>query len=133
VRLKHLSLILIAMMAALSQTAEAHHSVSGQFDVEKVDTWTGVITEIEWINPHIYLHLNVTEEDGNVTSWQMETLTPAMMRRGGLTKEMMLGTGGEVTILGNPARKAGLHRAFMLKITYPDGHQYQLGDLPEGY
>jgi hypothetical protein len=112
--------------AGVASAALAHHSVAGQFDVSQPTTWTGVITEIDWINPHIYIHLEVADEAGAVTTWMLETAPPAMMRRGGLTKEMMLGDGAPVTIDGIPARLEDRNMGFIYRITYADGHFYQL-------
>ena len=120
------SLAAAAAAAATSAAALAHHSVAGQFDVTQPMTWTGVISEVEWINPHIYLHLDVTDEDGAVTTWRLETAPPAMMRRGGLTKEMVMGDGAPVEIRGIPARLEDRNMGFIYRITYADGHYYQL-------
>ncbi len=118
--------IAASLAAAAGPAARAHHSVSGQFDVSQKIVWEGVITAIDWINPHIYVHLDVADEAGEVTSWRLETAPPAMMRRGGLTKEMMLGDGEPVVIEGYPGRREGQNMGFIQKITYSDGHYYLL-------
>jgi hypothetical protein len=91
-------------------------------------TLKGVITKVDWINPHVYLHLDVKEADGTVTSWALSTLPTAMMRRAGLTKETLQGKQGEVvTITAIAARDETKHLGWISKITYADGHHVQLG------
>ena len=116
----------IAAVLLGASAALAHHSVAGQFDVTRSMTWTGVISKVDWINPHIYVHLDVAGEGGEMTTWQLETAPPAMMRRGGLTKEMILGDGDPVEIQGYPAHREDRNMGFIVRITYADGHYYLL-------
>lgn len=118
-----------ALGAALiaAAPAVAHHSVSGVFDTSETRTWRGTITKIDWINPHTYIHLDVENEDGSVTSWEMESIPPAMMRRAGITRDMIRGEEGDVVeIEGLRARDGTEDLGYILTITYPDGHFYQL-------
>jgi hypothetical protein len=115
----------IVMMAA---SASAHHSVSGQYDSSKPLTLTGVISKVDWINPHVYLHLDVKDKDGAVSTWTLSTLPTAMMRRAGLTRETLQGNPGEiVTITAIAARDETKRLGWISKITYADGHHVQLG------
>lgn len=122
------SAILTATLAAAASAtgALAHHSVAGQFDMSQSVTWTGVISKIDWINPHIYVHLDVTDESGGVTAWELETVPPAMMRRAGLTSALIMGDGAPVQIEGLRARGDAENLGYILKITYADGRYYQL-------
>ena len=105
----------------------AHHSVAGQFDTSRPITLKGVVSKIEWINPHVYVYLDVKEDDGSMTTWALSTLPTAMMRRAGLTKETLMGKAGEVvTVSAIPARDGTRHLAWISKITYADGHYHQL-------
>ena len=117
----------VALLACAAATASwAHHSVPGQFDTGETTTWTGVISKIDWVNPHIYVHLDVTDGAGKVTTWRLETVPPAMMRKAGLTSALLMGDGATVSVEGLRARDGTQHLGFILKITYPDGHYYQL-------
>lgn len=117
-----------AAFAVMATSASAHHSVSGQYDTSKPLTLTGVISKVDWINPHVYLHLDVKEKDGTVTNWVLSTLPTAMMRRAGLTRESLQGQPGEVvTINAIAARDEGKRLGWISKITYADGHLVQLG------
>jgi hypothetical protein len=123
------SLVSLALAGGLFFTlfsAAAHHSVSGQFDREKRVSVTGVITDVEWINPHTYIHLESRDENGAVTMWQFESAPTAMLRKVGLTKDMLMGDGGSVTIDAILARDGTENYGWLLKIQYPDGHFYQL-------
>ena len=117
----------LAILLAGAGASFAHHSVSGQFDTSKSLTLTGVIARVEWINPHIYLHLEVKDESGTATTWSLASLPTAMMRRAGLTRESVQGMPGEVvTVVGNPARDDSRRLAWVTKITYADGHVIHL-------
>ena len=116
-----LAVVLVAATVLLTTGVSAHHSVSGQYDASKPLTLTGVISKVEWINPHIYLHLDVKDKDGAVTTWTLSTLPTAMMRRAGLTKETLQGQPGEVvTITAIAARDETKKLGWISKITYAD-------------
>ena len=120
--------LVAATLVVVAGSASAHHSVSGQYDASRPLTLTGVIAKVDWINPHIYLHLDVKEKDGAVTTWTLSTLPTAMMRRAGLTKESLQGQPGEVvTITAIAARDETKKLGWISKITYADGHHVQLG------
>jgi hypothetical protein len=118
-------LVAVAIGLAATATLLAHHSVPGQFDMSKPLTLKGVISKVDWINPHIYIHLEVKESDGTTNTWALATLPTAMMRRAGLTRETLQGKPGEeVTINAVPARDGSKHLAWVNKITYADGHSF---------
>lgn len=118
--------ILAAGVTLAGTSAFTHHSVSGQFDTSKKVTITGVISRIDWVNPHIYVIVDGKDDTGAAGQWALETVPTAMARKAKLTKEAMAGNKGEtVTVAGHPARD-GRKSAWILRITYPDGHFYQL-------
>ncbi len=100
--------------------ALAHHSLASQFDEGKPLTLHGVISDIEWVNPHVFIYLDVKGDTGTV-KWSLETLPPTTLRRGGLRSDM-LGKGQTVTVLAYMAR-ATEHLAFLRKITFADGRE----------
>jgi len=123
---KFLGRLVLALLSLATFTASAHHSVAGQFDSSKRLRLTGTISEVDWINPHVYIHLDVKDEKGAVTAWRLETLPTAMLRKAGLTKDMIIGGGMAVTVDGYLARDGTQNLAWVLKLTYDDGHYYQL-------
>jgi len=124
-RLLGVALAVVAVLATAS-VLSAHHSVAGQFDESKSVTLKGVISKVDWVNPHIYLYIDV--KDGNDTvTWSLGTVPTAMARRAGLTKESISGKVGEVvTIDCIPARDGTKHLGWVNTITYADGHKIEL-------
>ncbi len=111
------------LLAATS--ASAHHSVAGEFDTTRRTTLKGVITKIDWTNPHTYVNLDVVDDKGTVTSWRLESLPIAMMRKAGMTPEKLLGGGGQVVANVLLARDGVKHLAYLIKLTYEDNHHIQ--------
>ena len=124
-------LVLAALVTLGSSMALAHHSVSGEFDLSKTATIKGVISRIDWINPHSYVYLDVTE-NGVTNTWKLETFPPAQLRRNGISKETIMGKYGEVvTISILLARDGTKQLGYIERITYQDGHFNQLGSNEE--
>jgi hypothetical protein len=121
-------IIFISLIALFCATfAVAHHSVPGRYDYEAEITLTGTITRVDWINPHVRILLDVTEEDGSVTSWEITSAPAQFMRRAGISKSKVLDDGGEpVKVLGIRSRDPDLDHMWAYRITYADGHFYQL-------
>ena len=116
-------------IAAVSLTAlsvSAHHSFAGEFDTAKKAQLVGTISQVEWINPHTYIHIDVKDAHGAVATWRLESLPTAMMRKAGLTKELLMGDGSPVTADVILARDGTQNLAWATKLTYADGHYYQL-------
>ena len=116
--------VTVGATAALS-AANGHHSVSGVFDSERPFEITGVVTEVEWINPHIYMHLEVTGADGEITRWQLETAPTAFMRKAGITKAMLEGDGEPVTVTGIESHTLP-NVGWIRRITFEDGRYFQI-------
>ena len=75
--------IALAILVAGGSSALAHHAFSAEFDATKPVALRGTITKMEWINPHAWLHIEVTNEDGSVDAWMIEAGPPgALVRRG---------------------------------------------------
>ena len=117
----------IVAVVLLGVSTSGHHSVPGQFDTSKPMTLTGRVAKIDWMNPHIYVHLNVKDESGKTVTWALGSAPPAMLRTAGLTKENITGKPGEIlTIVIYPARDGTERLGWITKITYQDGHYYLL-------
>jgi hypothetical protein len=119
-------LVVLGALVLAAGTAGAHHSVAGQFDAAKRTTITGTITKVDWINPHIYIHMDVADDKGMVTPWRLESLPTAMLRKAGLTSEMLKSGGQTVTAVAIMARNGTPNLAWLLNLTYEDGHEYVL-------
>ena len=132
VRLRFLA-ALVSLAAALpAAPALAHHSVPGTFKVADTIALTGTVTKVDWINPHIYIYVDVKGKDGSVTNWKVETLPTNHMRRAGVTRaDVWDGSPNQqITVHGNPAID-GKPLLFLLRITYPDGHYIHLYGDPK--
>ncbi len=81
----------------------AHHSFSAEFDLNAPIELTGAVTKIEWLNPHVWFFIDVTDDDGDVTNWGMEMGSPNQLVRGGWTRRTMK-IGDVLTVQGNRAR-----------------------------
>jgi hypothetical protein len=99
----------------------AHHSLASQFDESQPLTLQGVITKIDWVNPHVWVYIDVKDKGGATEQWTLETLPPATLRKGGLRSDM-LGKGEAVTVLAYRAR-SDVKLAFLRKITFADGRE----------
>src|SRR5881409_610625 len=82
----------------------AHHSFGAEYDANKPITLTGVVTKIEWTNPHTYVHLDVTDDKGGVASWKFEGYPPNALYRTGWKKDVTMKPCDRVTVFGWRAR-----------------------------
>ena len=89
-------------------------------------TITGVISKVDWINPHVYIQMDVADAKGEVTTWRLESLPTAMLRKAGLTSELLKGGGQKVTAAVNPARNGTPNLGWLMNLHYEDGHEYVL-------
>ena len=113
-----------ALLLAAIQLS-AHHAFAAEFDINKPVTLQGVVTEMEWINPHAWIHIDVKGADGRITSWMVEGGSPNILLRRGFTKKS-LEKGTEVIVEGYQA-KNGENSANGANITFKDGKRLFLG------
>ena len=108
----------------------AHHAFSAEFDANKPVSFKGKISKMEWTNPHVWLHLDVTGADGKVETWAFEAGTPNVLFRRGFTKQS-LAVGTEVAVDGYRS-KDGSRRANGRDLTFADGRKMFLGSTGTG-
>jgi len=119
-----------AALLAGSAPAVAHHAFSAEFDATKPVRLRGTITRMEWINPHSWMHVDVTKDDGTVESWMVEAGPPGALVRRGWRKDSVA-PGTEVLIEGYQALDGGL-RANGRDVTLPDGTKLFAGSSGTG-
>jgi Family of unknown function (DUF6152) len=103
----------------------AHHAFSAEFDVNRPIKIRGTVTQWELVNPHSWIHLDVKNEDGTVTSWMIEGGSPNALLRLGVTKDS-LPRGTEIVVEGYQGKDHG-SIAVGKNITFPDGKRMFLG------
>ena len=126
--------ILAAMAVAVALAAVppvvAHHAFSAEFDADRPIHLEGVVVRMEWINPHAWLHLEVTNEDGSTTVWMVEGGTPNTLLRRGFSRDSLL-PGTEVIVDGYQA-KDGSNKGNGRDLTYRDGRKLFMGSSGTG-
>ncbi len=124
------SIFVTGMTVALGPaSAWAHHSFAAEFDVARPVQLEGTVTEVEFMNPHSWIHIDVEMEDGTVESWAIEGGTPNTLFRRGIT-DNTLPPGAEIVVDGYQARD-GSNRASGRDITFADGRKIFLdGSAP---
>jgi len=119
-RILHTALIaLVGLLALRSVALSAHHSFAAEFDASKPVTLKGVVTQIDWANPHVWFYINVKDEDGRMVRWACEMGAPHQLQQRGWLRETMK-VGDTVTVAGSLARD-GAKRANARLVTTADG------------
>jgi hypothetical protein len=115
--------LVVVLLAAVPVLA--HHAFGLQYDPSKSTTLHGVVTKVEWTNPHAHFYVDVKDENGNVTNWNMELASPNALRRLGWTRDIIK-VGDEVSVFGAPA-KDGAKMANARTVTLADGRKMVAG------
>ena len=98
------SLFAVLFAAFLAETPlPAHHSFSAEYDSKKPVTLKGIVTKVEWMNPHVYFYVDVTDEAGNISNWSLEMGPPNGLERSGWTRNTIK-VGDEVIVEGTLAK-----------------------------
>lgn len=112
------SVFALVMAAGLTATSYAHHSQS-MFDLNNTVTVTGVVTEVDWANPHTFYYMDVVGKDGKKVTWAFEANAPNALHSVGWSEDTVK-EGMTVSFIGNP-RKDGKPTMLVQKVQLPDG------------
>jgi hypothetical protein len=118
------------LLAAATVSVSAHHAFAAEFDANKPVNFKGTVSRVEWVNPHVWIHVDVKKTDGSVEKWAIEGGTPNVLFRRGFTRQS-LATGTEIVVDGYQA-KDGSKRANGREMTLPDGKKLFLGSAGTG-
>lgn len=127
-RIPLMSMLLGLGLSATTPRAFAHHAFAAEFDVERPVALKGTITKVEMINPHSWIHINVTDERGASVIWMVEGGSPNALLRRGITRESVP-LGAELTVEGYQARDGG-NRVVGRSIAFADGRTLFFGGTP---
>lgn len=108
----------------------AHHSFAAEYDEKKPITLKGVVTKVEWANPHARFYVDVKDDRGNVTNWNLELASPNVLVRNGW-KRNSLQVGDAVEVSGSQA-KDGSNMANARAVTLSDGRKVFAGSSGDG-
>jgi hypothetical protein len=124
------ALTFIGLICTAAQ-AFAHHSFAAEYDEKKVMTLKGVVTRFEWTNPHVRFYIDVKDEKGNLTNWDLELMSVNTLSRAGWDRHA-LNVGDEVTVtfyLAKDGSKRGNARG---SVTLASGKKIFAGDAVRG-
>jgi|SRR5579871_233490 len=115
----------IALLLMAAASMDAHHSFAAEYDITKPVKLHGIVTKMDWVNPHAWVYVDVKEPDGKVTNWHIELGSPSALFRLGWKKDA-IPVGLEVDVVGYRA-KIGDAIANAAAFTLPDGRVLSTG------
>jgi len=122
--------LLVAGLGLLAPTgAFAHHSFAAEYDAKKPVSLKGTVSKVEWTNPHARFYVDVKDESGTVTTWNLELASPNVLIRNGWTRHS-LNVGDQVTVEGAQA-KDGSQMANARSVVLADGKKVFAGSAVE--
>jgi hypothetical protein len=110
--------------------AVAHHSFAAEFDGKKCIVFEGVVTHVEWTNPHSFFFLNIKENDGRVVNWAFETAGPNTLSHLGWKRDSIK-VGDHIKVQAYPAWD-GAKIASARTVVLADGRKVQAGSAADG-
>jgi hypothetical protein len=120
------ALILIAATFMTVGGLLAHHAPSAIFDMKKPLTSSGVLTKVDWVNPHIVVFIDSKGADGTVENWKFESNPPSWFRQVGLSRADFAKAIGQQVTIGGVHAIDGSHYGYMMRITFADGNALDL-------
>ena len=121
----------VAALFTAALPASAHHAFGAEFDADRPILLKGKIVKVEWVNPHTWIHVEITKDDGSKEVWMIEGGSPnSLIRRGATKNSFPVGT--DIVVDGYQARDHTELRANARNVTFPDGRKLFLGSTGTG-
>jgi hypothetical protein len=113
--------LVFVTLVSLSAAAFGHHSFAAEYDAKKPVELKGTLTELEWVNPHAWIHMEVKDEHGNAVQWDCELGSPNILMRNGWRRDSL--KPGDVIIVTGSQAKDGAHLANAKTVKFEDGRR----------
>lgn len=124
--------VTLAGLLQMAVPSFAHHSFAAEFDGNKCREFTGVLTKIDWQNPHGYFYLDIKDANGKVESWSFQTYALITLKRAGVDRQFFVdNVGKEVWVKGCLAKNGRQNYAAAGLFKGPDGVMHQMGQLQD--
>ncbi|MBI2187033.1 MAG: hypothetical protein HYU37_07885 [Acidobacteria bacterium] len=130
--MRHVQTTVLATIGLLAAAgpAVAHHAFASEFDAKRPVRFTAVVTKMEWINPHAWMHIEVKKPDGTVENWMIEAGSPNSLFRRGIDKNTV--KPGMVVVVDGYQARDGSRRANGRDVTLPEGRRLFFGSSGTG-
>ena len=120
---------MLAGFGLLAVPVRAHHAFAAEYDADKPVKVKGVVSKVEWMNPHIWFYVDVTDESGKVTTWGFSGGPPGMLMRRGINKDVL--KIGDVIVVEGFRAKDNSNNASGGNVTFADGRKVFAGSVED--
>jgi hypothetical protein len=128
--MRRIPVLIGAMLITAAVSMFAHHSFEAEYDEKKPVNLKGTVMKMDWMNPHIWVHISVSDDKGNQVRWSCEGGNPNSLRRNGWVRDT-LKVGDQVSIDGYRA-KDGTNTCNMRSVKFADGKRVFAGSSADG-